>query len=468
MADADLCKLSLGQLSQMIQRAEVSPVEVVDATVARIDEEGEGLNAYITVCREESQQAAMDAERAIRRGDYLGPLHGVPIGLKDIVDTGGIRTTCGSKIFTDRVPEQDATIMERLKAAGAVIVGKHNLYEFACAPHNPLYGPSRNPWDLERDTSGSSSGSAAAVAAYLCYGAIGTDTGGSIRSPASMCGIVGLKQTYGRVSRRGVFPLCWSLDHAGPMTRTVEDAALMLQAIAGYDPKDPSTVDIPVPDYRKALTGDVKGLRAGVPKQYFFEGLEPEVEQAVRKAIQVLEGLGMAIEEVPLGHVEYALASWWGIFSPEAAAIHLPYLQGTPEDYAQPVLDMVGPGHFLPATIQVKSEQARRLIRDEMNDVFRQVDVILTPTSPIVAFKVGGFGVLWERVTDAVRALACFTAPFNITGHPAISVPCGLSSEGLPIGFQIVGRAFDEETVLKVAHAYEQNTPWHDMSPPAA
>ena len=464
MPDADLCKLSLAQLSQMLQMAEVSPVEVVNATVARIDEEGEGLNVYITVCREESQQAATDAERAIRRGDYLGPLHGVAIGLKDIVDTGGIRTTCGSKVFSERVPEQDAIITERLKAAGAVIVGKHNLYEFACAPHNPLYGTVRNPWDLERDTSGSSSGSAAAVAAYLCYGAIGTDTGGSIRSPASMCGIVGLKQTYGRVSRRGVFPLSWSLDHAGPMTRTVEDAALMLQAIAGYDPKDPSTVDVPVPDYRKALTGDVKGLRAGVPKQYFFEGVEPEVEQAVRKAIQILEGLGMVIEEVPLGHIDYAVASWWGIFASEGAAIHPPYLQDATEDY----LELIAPGYFLPATILVKAEQARRLISDEMNDIFRQVDVILTPTSRIVAFKVGGFGVVWERMTDAHRALASFTAPFNLTGHPAISVPCGLSSEGLPIGFQIVGRSFDEETVLKVAHAYEQNTPWHDMSPPVA
>ena len=238
----------------------------------------------------------------------------------------------------------------------------------------------------------------------------------------------------------------------------------MLQAIAGYDPKDPSTVDVPVPDYRKALTGDVKGLRAGVPKQYFFEGVEPEVEQAVRKAIQILEGLGMVIEEVPLGQIDYAVASWWGIFASEGAAIHPPYLQDATEDY----LELIAPGYFLPATILVKAEQARRLISDEMNDIFRQVDVILTPTSRIVAFKAGRFGVVWERMTDAHRALASFTAPFNLTGHPAISVPCGLSSEGLPIGFQIVGRSFDEETVLKVAHAYEQNTPWHDMSPPVA
>jgi aspartyl-tRNA(Asn)/glutamyl-tRNA(Gln) amidotransferase subunit A len=437
----------------MIWRGEVSPVEVLDATLARIDEKDEDLNSYITVTRQQARREAEDARKDISKGGYLGPLHGVPI------DTRGVRTTHGSKVFAGRVPSQDATLVERLRSAGAVIVGKHTLYEFACAPHNPLYGPAHNPWDTERDTSGSSSGSGAAVAAYLCYGAIGTDTGGSIRSPASMCGVVGLKQTYGRVSRRGVFPLSWSLDHAGPMTRTVEDAAIMLQAIAGYDPRDPSTVDVPVPDYRRALTGDVKGLRVGVPTQYFFEGLEPDIDRAVSQAIRTLEGMGTIVQEVSLPHIDYVLASWWGCFAPEAAAIHSPHIQAMAADYAEPVLDMVGPGHFLPATIQMKAEQVRRLITAEMNQALRQVDVIVTPTSPIVAWKLGQFGALWSRVTDVLRTLGRLTAPFNLTGHPAISVPCGLSGEGLPIGLQIAGRAFDEATVLRVAHAYEAQVP---------
>jgi aspartyl-tRNA(Asn)/glutamyl-tRNA(Gln) amidotransferase subunit A len=453
--DTDLRKMSLGQVSEAIRKRGVSPVEVLEATLARIDGEGEGLNAFITVCREEARQQARDAERAIGAGDYLGPLHGVTVAHKDIVATSGIRTTCGSRVFRDQVPEQDATIVERLNAAGAVMVGKTGLYEFACAPPNPLFGATRNPWDLERDTGGSSSGSAAAVAAYLCHAAIGTDTGGSIRSPASLCGIVGLKQTYGRVSRRGVFPLAWSLDHAGPMTRTVEDAALVLQAIAGYDPKDTSTVDLPVPDYRKALTGDVKGLKAGVPREYFFKDLGPGVGEAVDRAIQTLEGAGMVIEEVALPHAEYIQASWWGVFAPEAAAIHAPLMRASADDYAEPVLSMVGPGHFLPATVHMKADQARTIITAEMNEVLRRVDVLLTPTSPIVAWTPEEGGALWNRVTDVIGTIARCTAPFNLTGHPAISVPCGLSPEGLPIGFQIAGRAFDEETVFKVAHAYE-------------
>ena len=384
----------------------------------------------------------------------------MPVAHKDIVATQGIRTTCGSRVFRDQVPDQDATIVQRLNAAGAVMVGKLGLYEFACAPPNPLFGATRNPWDLERDTGGSSSGSAAAVAAYLCHAAIGTDTGGSIRSPASLCGIVGLKQTYGRVSRRGVFPLSWSLDHAGPMTRTVEDAALVLQAIAGHDPGDTSTVDLPVPDYRQALTGDVAGLKAGIPRDYFFKDLAPGIGEAVDGAIRTLEAAGMAVEEVALPHADYIQASWWGVFAPEAAAIHGPLLAAWADEYAEPVLNMVGPGHFLPATVHMKADQARTVITAEMNDVLRSVDVLLTPTSPLVAWRPEESGRLWNRVTDVIGAIAPFTAPFNLTGHPAISVPCGLSHEGLPIGLQIAGRAFDEETVLRVAHAYESLKPF--------
>ncbi len=460
----DLCRMSLGQVSEVIRNREASPVELLEATLDRIDGEGEVLNAYITVCREEARRQAGEAERAIAAGGYLGPLHGVPVAHKDIVATSGIRTTCGSRVFRDQVPDQDATIVQKLNDSGAVMVGKLGLYEFACAPPNPLFGVTRNPWDLERDTGGSSSGSAAAIAAHLCHAAIGTDTGGSIRSPASLCGIVGLKQTYGRVSRRGVFPLSWSLDHAGPMTRTVEDAAIVLQAIAGHDPLDTSTVDLPVPDYRKALTGDVAGLRAGVPRDYFFKDLGPGIREAVDAAIRTLEAAGMAVEEVALPHADYIQASWWGVFAPEAAAIHAPLLAAQAEEYAEPVLNMVGPGHFLPATVHMKADQARTIITAEMNEVLRRVDVLLTPTSPVVAWKPEDSGRLWNRVTDVIGTIARFTAPFNLTGHPAVSVPCGLSPEGLPIGFQIAGRAFDEETVLRVAHAYEARAPFPGIS----
>ena len=455
----DVPFLSLVELSQLIKTGEVSPVEVLEAVLQRIEEMEGSINAYITLCREEARQAALEAEQSIQGGNYLGPLHGIPIGLKDNIATRGIRTTCGSKVFANQVPDYDATVVERLKAAGAVIIGKHCCYEFALASPNPLYGLTHNPWNTEQDPGGSSSGTGAAIAAYMCHGGIGTDTGGSIRLPASMCGIVGFKQTYGRVSRHGVFPVSWSLDHAGPMARTVEDTASILQVIAGHDLKDPTTVDIPVPDYSLALSGEVRGLRAGIPRNYSFDTVEPETQAAVRRAIGVLEGAGMALEEVTLPYADYFIAALWVYISADAAAIHEPYLRTQGEDYTQPVLDMVGPGHFLPIGIYLKAEKARSLITQGMNQVLRQVDVLLTPTSPVVGWKVGGMRDLGKTAADLGRALNHWPGPFNLTGHPSISVPCGLNSEGLPIGFQITGRSFDEKTVLRVAHAYESLSP---------
>ena len=459
MAAEEIAKLTIGELSSRIRRADLSPVEVLEAVLQRIEEMEGSINAYITLCREEARQVALEAEQSIQGGNYLGPLHGVPIGLKDNIATRGIRTTCGSKVFANQVPDYDATVVERLKAAGAVIIGKHCCYEFALAPQNPLYGPTHNPWNTERDSGGSSSGTAAAIAAYMCHGGIGTDTGGSIRAPASMCGIVGFKQTYGRVSRHGVFPLSWSLDHAGPMARTVEDTASILQVIAGHDLKDPTTVDIPVPDYSLALSGEVRGLRAGIPRNHFFDTAEPETQAAVRRAIGVLEEAGMALEEVTLPYADYFFAALWVYISADAAAVHEPYLRTQGEDYTQPVLDMVGPGHFLPTGIYLKAEKARSLIAQGMNQVLRQVDVLLTPTAPEVAWKVGEYREPGRTAAEMGSASSHCVSPFNLTGHPSISVPCGLNSEGLPIGFQITGRSFDEETVLRVAHAYESLAP---------
>ena len=459
MAAQDLTRLSIAEVSELIESAQISPMDLVEATVARIDELDGAINSYITVMEAQAMQSAREAERRIRAGEYLGPLHGVPIGLKDIINTKDVRTTNGSKVHTDFVPDHDATVTQRLTGAGAVIVGKHGCYEYACSPPNPLYGPSHNPWNTARDTGGSSSGTGAAIAAYMCYGGIGTDTGGSIRNPSGVCGIVGLKQTYGRASRKGVFPLAWSLDHAGPMARTVEDCAIILQAIAGHDPGDPSTVDLPVPDYRRALTGDVRGLRAGIPKNYFFDGVQPEVEQSVRQAITALEGAGMILEEVTIPYGDYIMPAWWTVFSSETAAVHATLMQERGEDYAQGVLNTVGPGSFLSSSVVFKGQQARSAITRGMNEVLQQVDVILTPAVPMVAWSLGGMHELGSTVVEALTNLAFTTAAFNLTGHPAISVPCGLNSDGLPIGLQIAGRAFDEETVLRVAHVYESVGP---------
>jgi aspartyl-tRNA(Asn)/glutamyl-tRNA(Gln) amidotransferase subunit A len=459
MATQELTRLSIAQLAELIKSSQLSPTEVIEASLARIDELDGSINSYITVMGDQARQSARDAERLIREGRYLGPLHGVPIGLKDIISTKDVLTTCGSQVNADWVPDHDATVTQRLAAAGAVIVGKHNCYEFACAPPNPLYGASRNPWNTTRDTGGSSSGTGAAIAAHMCYGGIGSDTGGSIRIPAGLCGIVGLKQTYGRASRRGVFPLCWSLDHAGPMARTVEDTAIILQAIAGFDPLDPTTLDLPVPDYRQALTGELRGLRAGIPANYFFDGVAPEVADSVKQAAKVLEGAGMQVEEVTIPHADYILPAWWTIFATESAAVHDSLIQTKGADYSDPVLTTVIPGGFLGAGALLKAQRARNAITKGMNEVLQQVDVLLTPVVPMAAWPLGGMHGLGNTIIEALTKLVSATAPFNLTGHPAISVPCGLDSEGLPIGLQIAGRAFDEETVLKVAHAYQSLSP---------
>lgn len=463
MLREEIIKLTLEELSHKIRTRDLSPVEVLEAILLRIDQMEDTINAYITICREEARHAAREAELSIREGNYLGLLHGIPIGLKDNIATQGIPTTCGSKILANRVTDYDATVVQRLKEAGAVIIGKHCCYEFALAPQNPLYGPTHNPWDTERDSGGSSSGTGAAIAAYMCYAGVGTDTGGSIRLPASMCGIVGLKQTYGRVSRHGVFPVSWSLDHAGPMARTVKDVAAILQVIAGYDIKDPTTLDVPVPDYSRAFCGDVRGLRAGIPKNDSLDSIDPEVQAAVTSAIEVLERSGMILEEVDIPYFDYFVPALWVYISSDAAAVHEHYLKTRSEDYDQPLLDMVGPGHFLPAGMYLKAEKARSLMTHGVNELLRQVDVLLTPTSPVVAWKLGRMRDLGETAADLGEALNRWTGPFNLTGHPSISVPCGLNSDGLPIGFQITGRAFDEETVLRVAHAYELIAPFPSL-----
>lgn len=469
MKDNGLCFLTIGELSRLIEKKEVSPVDVTATFLERIDQLDGQINAYITVLQHEATKSSQEAERAILSGNYLGPLHGVPIAVKDLFLTKGIRTTAGSKILANFLPEEDATVIRRLKEAGAVIIGKTNLHEFAwgMTTDNPHYGPTRNPWDVERIPGGSSGGSAAAVAASLCSGSLGSDTGGSIREPAALCGIVGLKPTYGRVSRFGVIPLAWSLDHAGPITKNVEDAALILGVIAGRDPKDATSSDVVVPDYAGALKEEVKGLRVGVPKEYFFEELDSELHEHVKKAIEVLRGLGLAVEEVSLPSAKYSPTLLWVTLGAEASSYHEPFFKTRAEEYGRDVRANLEVAQFMLAADYLKAQRVRSILREQLLEVLKKVDVVVSPTTPLPAPKIGEREpMIGNREIRTVGGMGRFTCPFNLSGLPTISLPCGFTSSGLPIGFQIAGRPFDEETVLRVARVYEANTGWHQRRPP--
>jgi aspartyl-tRNA(Asn)/glutamyl-tRNA(Gln) amidotransferase subunit A len=464
-----VARLSIAEAGEELRRRALSPVDLTRAYLDRIHRHNGDLLAYITVLGSEAMVAARSAEQEIARGTYRGPLHGIPIALKDLVMTRGIRTTCGSRILGDWVPDTDATVVRRLAEAGAILLGKLNLHEFAYGPTgvNPHYGTSRNPWDPSRMPGGSSSGSGVAVAAGLCAGALGTDTGGSVRIPAALCGIVGLKPTYGRVSRAGVIPLAWSLDHVGPMTRTVTDAALLLQVLAGRDPADPTTADIPVPDYRRAMEGEIRGLRLGLPKDLFFERLDPEVRAAVLAAAQSLEGLGACVEEIPLPRIPHAGPASFAIIASEATAYHEPYLKTRAAEYGADVRSRLTTGQFVLASQYLKAQRARRVLRADVDAALTRVHALLLPTTPIPAPRLDAREVTADGVTEDVRWwLVRCTRPINVTGHPALSVPCGLTAGGLPIGLQLVGRQFDEATLLRIGRAFEAVSPWRDRRPP--
>lgn len=469
MTTSELCELTIQRAAELIRKKAISPLEITRACLARIEEWNPHLNAYITVLADMALAQAQEAERAILRGGYLGPLHGVPLALKDTFATKGVRTTCGSKILEKNVPDYDATVVERLRKAGAVFLGTLNLHEFAFGPTtaNPHYGIGRNPWDRERIPGGSSGGSGAAVAASLCLGSLGTDAGGSIRLPASLCGIVGLKPTYGRVSRFGTIPLSLTLDHTGPMTRSVADAALLLQVVAGADPRDPSSSAQPVPDYSRALTGEVKGLKIGLPREYFADYMDGEVREAVRAAIQVLADRGAAVKEVSLPHCRYVPAAFVGLVLPEASSGHAHYLKTRAQEYGSEVRALLYIGLLLPASRYVQAQRVRTLIIQDLAEVLQRVDVLALPTVAIPAPRIGQQSVtLGDKTVNVIAALDRFTLPFNLAGLPAITVPCGFTSGGLPIGLQLAGKAFAEPTVLRAAYAYEAQTSWHTRHPP--
>ncbi len=468
MRDIDLESLTIHGLSELIRKREVSPVEVIRATLTRIEQYDGELKAFITILSDEALECAERAEASIVRGGYIGPLHGIPIGLKDIIYTEGSRTTCGSKILADFFPREDATVVTRLKKAGAIIVGKLNCHEFAfgATSVNPHYGTPKNPWNARCIPGGSSGGSAVAVAASLCLGALGTDTGGSIRIPSSLCGTVGLKPTYGRVSTSGVYPLSWSLDHVGPMTKSVRDAAILLQSLAGRDPRDANSSSEPVPDYL-SIREDVRGLRAGVPSDFYFENCDPEVRDHVMQALEVLKEAGVIIEEVSIPHLKHATTAGLVILLAEAASQHENYLKGSQsQDYGKDVRGLLKSGTFVTATQYIKAQRVRSVMRKEFLKAFELVDVLITPGLPVVAPKMEQDSVTISGKRETVRsALTRVMRPYNLTGLPAIVLPCGFSRSGLPVALQIAGRPFEETTILAVAQAYEEHTPWHEKRP---
>jgi len=457
--ETDLPLLSLAEVARLLKRRTVSPVEVTRAVLDWIAAVNPRLNAFLTITADEALAAARRAERAIRAGRYKGPLHGVPISVKDLIQTAGLRTTCGSRILADWIPEEDATLIGRFREAGAILIGKTHLHEFAYGPTNlnPHYGPARNPWDPRRMTGGSSGGSGIAVATACSYASIGTDTGGSVRIPAALCGVVGLKPTYGRISRAGIFPLSWSQDHAGPLTRTVADAAIALQALAGFDPADPASSRQAVSNFSKGLTAGVKGLRLGVPREFFWDEVDPEVAGAVRKAVAVLAGLGASVREVRWPMVAEARALSFLIMGAEAFSVHERWLKERPEEYGPDVRQRLAQGATILAADYLRAQRLRREFIGSLDAVFENCDVLLIPTVPVAAPRLDESTIHWPTQTESMTAaLTRFTRPFNLTGTPALSVPCGFTAGGLPIGLQIAGRAFAEATVLRVGHAYEQ------------
>jgi aspartyl-tRNA(Asn)/glutamyl-tRNA(Gln) amidotransferase subunit A len=461
---SSLTKLSLSEASQLVRSKKVSPVELTKGCLSYIERLNPKLNAFITVTADSALAQARKAEDQIQRGRWSSPLHGIPIALKDLVDTAGVRTTAASGLFKDRVPSQDAEIVRRLKAGGAVLLGKLNMHEFAYGSSSVIsyFGPVRNPWALDYMAGGSSSGSAVALAAELCYGAIGSDTGGSIRQPAAYCGIVGLKPTYGRVSTRGVIPLAWSLDHLGPMTRTVSDAALMLQAIAGYDSEDATSTDIAVADYVGSLAAKTSSLRIGIPRAHFYEGLHPEIRTAMDTALSLLTKLTSSQRDIEIpSSIETQLL----ITKVEAYAYHREYVTRTPELYQAETLKRIRAGAEISAAEYVYSRRQLDQSRRSIPKVFDAVDLLVTPTTPVPPFMISELLADIDNLRTKEVLTSRNTRPFNLLGLPTISVPCGFTSEGLPIGMQIAGPPGGEATVLRLAYAYELATEWHNRRP---
>jgi aspartyl-tRNA(Asn)/glutamyl-tRNA(Gln) amidotransferase subunit A len=474
MIGEDLRYASISELGGRLARRELSPLELTQATLGRAAELNQRLNCFITLLGDEALEAARVAERELAAGEVRGPLHGVPFSVKDLYATKGVRTTAGSKVLADWVPDFDATTVARLKAAGAILIGKCNTSEFAAGPtnNNVHYGPAHNPWDLSRIPGGSSGGSGAAVAAGLGAFSLGSDTGGSVRIPAAVCGVVGLKPTYGRVSKFGVSVLSWSLDTCGPLARTIEDAALVLEAIAGHDPRDPTSSRRPVGRYAAGLEPStssgqaIRGLRVGVPKEGFWERLDAEVESAVRGAIGKLAELGAAVEEISIPWVEHAFAPANMISWVESAAYHRTWQDRWADDYGEELQQRVLIGRAMSGPDYLMAQQARRAIVERTRALYDRIDLLATPTSPVPAPPIGAEKVQVGSGTEPVRsAMGRLCRLGSLSGFPAVAVPCGFTRDSLPISLHLMAAPWQERTAMKLAHAYEQATDWHARRP---
>ena len=453
---------TIQQLSRQIRDRALSPVELTRDCLAHIESLNPKLNAFITVLADSALDQARRAEQEIQRGNYRGPLHGIPIGLKDILDTAGIRTTAASAQYKDRVPAEDAEVVRRLRAAGAIILGKQNLHEFAYGSSSLIsfFGEVHNPWDVTRLTGGSSGGSAASVASGLGFAAIGTDTAGSIRLPAAYCGVVGLKPTYGRVSARGVVPLSWSYDHVGPITNSVYDMALMLQVLAGYDAGDPASVDSPVPDFTLGLEQLPPKLRIGVPRAFFFDDLNPDISAAAEKAIQVFRELKAEIRD----EVKLEVSTDRKLASAEAYAFHQPLVARSPELYQPATLTRIKSGESTSAADALRGSRDLQASRHAIRKIFDDLDVVLTPTVPIPPPSISALLEHPENLRSQELIMLRNTRPYNVWGTPTISVPCGFTKDGLPIGLQLASAPWREDLLLQVANAYEGATEWHQKT----
>jgi aspartyl-tRNA(Asn)/glutamyl-tRNA(Gln) amidotransferase subunit A len=465
----ELVGLTLTEAAGLVARAEVSPVDLVDACLERIEATDDTLRAYITVFYEEARQVAKAAETMLAAGHSLGPLHGVPVALKDNIALAGSRTTAGSKILADWIPDEDATVAARLKGAGAIVIGKTNMHEFAWGgtSANPHHGFVRNPWDPSRFPAGSSGGSGAAVAARTCYGALGTDTGGSIRLPSAVNGVAGIRPTIGRVPNTGVIPLAWSMDTVGPMCRTVEDCAVMFNAIAGHDPRDDGSAAVPVVDYTTDLGRGVDGIRIGVVPGYFFDHLQPPVHDAVRAALSTFESLGAVVVDVDIANIHGNISAQLTVESCEPSTYHQRWLRERPEDYGEDVRLLLEVGELHLATHYLQAQRYRNVLRAEFLEAFKSVDVFVCPTLPFTATEVGATTVVIEGGVeeDMLSAIMQYTGVPSLTGLPSLAVPCGFDPDGLPIGMQVIGRPFDEATLFRVGAAYQGATDFHTKAP---
>ncbi len=476
MRGRELAFASIAELAGLLRSRRVSPVELVELMLARLEHLNPRLQAYLTVTGELARAQARTAEAEIRHGRWRGPLHGIPIALKDNIQTRGIRTTAGAKFLAEFVPTEDAAVVVRLQRAGAVLLGKTNLHEFAygVTTENPHYGSTYNPWDGQRIAGGSSGGAAAAVAAGLAFAAVGTDTGGSIRIPAALCGITGLKPTYGRVSSWGVVPLAPSLDHVGPLARSAGDVAILLRAIAGWDRRDPASVRRPVPDFLAVLHGrrsrrkPLRGLRLGIARNFFLAQVQAEVAHSFGAAVEQFARLGADVVDVHLPHLAYAGEAGTTIALAEATRVHqlAGYFPAHAEDYSAEVRKRIELGAEVRAVDYLAARERQRQLRNELAEVFERVDALLAPTVPVVAPRQGTQVVVVAGQEESVRtALLRFNRPSNLAGCPALSVPCGFAG-GLPVGLQLIGRWWEEAELLRLAHAYQRATEFHRQRPP--